>query len=598
MSPYSNDGLSIRYPIDPKFLLRKKKSIKRALIARGGQVEKRIAILGGSTTAEIGEMLELFLLDRGIRPIFYESEYNKYYEDVMFCNEALLAFAPDLIFVHTTNVNIRQYPSHGNPAKNLLETELNHFCAMWDEIRVRYNCPIIQNNFDPPRHRPLGNLEAYDSHGICLFINQLNQRFADEAQTRDYLYLHDINWLAASLGLTAWRDLNVWYGYKYAIGFDAIPAYSNSVASIIGSIFGMARKCLILDLDNTLWGGVIGDDGVGGIQIGHETPEGEAHRDLQTYARNLKERGVILAIASKNNPESALEGLSHPDNVLRTEDFSVIKANWDPKHENVGKIAEELNIGTDALLFIDDNAAERDIVASNLPTVCVPNVGSDIANFVTVLDSTGHFEPVSISLEDRKRSQLYAENAERVSHAAKYADYNEFLKSLEMIADISGFRTAYLDRVSQLTNKSNQFNLTTRRYSTAEIQAMAVKATWITLQASLTDKYGDNGIVSVVAGEVVRETLRVDLWLMSCRVLKRNLEFALLEALVKEAVSRGVATIIGEYIPTAKNSMVRQFYADLGFTPLDFADNGSSRWILKVEHYRPIDYFIEIRNEY
>lgn len=587
----------IQYPLNPKILLRKKRALKHALTAQSGLVVKKIAILGGSTTAEIKEMLEIFLLSRGILPEFYESEYNKYYEDVLFENEELKQFSPDLIYVHTTNVNIMKFPEHGFSAPGiLLEEELVRFRNLWNEIETQFACPVVQNNFDPPRHRPMGNLEAYDTHGCCLFINQLNLCFAEEAQSRDYLYIHDINWLAASIGLANWKDLNVWYGYKYAISFDAIPVFANSLASIICSIFGLSRKCLVLDLDNTLWGGVIGDDGLGGIQIGNETPEAEAYRDLQAYVLKLKDRGVILAVASKNDPETALEGLSHPENILKPEDFAVIKTNWDPKHENIRKISEDLNIGINSLLFLDDNAAERDIVYSNEPSVCVPNIGSDITDFISILDATGEFEPITISAEDRARGKFYADNAERSRLTAKYQDYNDYLKSLTMVAEIKKFAPVYLERLSQLTNKTNQFNLTTKRYSLSEIQVMANSNSWITLQGQLKDKFGDNGIVSMVAGVIVGKELRIDLWLMSCRVLKRNLEYAMLDALVKAAENKGIRTIIGEYVPTAKNGMVKSFYRELGFHLLAVFGEERTTWALKIDQYNPINNLIEVKN--
>jgi FkbH-like protein len=595
------DKAKIGYPIEPQTLLRKRNAIRRALSEQKGMVEKKIAILGGSTTAEIKEMLQIFLMDRGIMPRFYESEYNKYYEDVIFDNDQLKQFGPDLIYIHTTNVNIAKFPEHGNSslsAENLLNEELNRYRSLWDGVRAKFGCPIIQNNFDPPLHRPMGNREAYDPNGSCLFINRLNLRFAEEAQARNYLYIHDINWLAAKVGLVKWKDLKVWYGYKYAISFDAIPAFANSLGSIIGAVFGVAKKCLVLDFDNTLWGGVIGEDGLGGIQIGNETPEGEAHRDLQAYVLKLKERGIILAAASKNDRHTALEGLGHPENLLKSEDFASIKANWRPKHENIRQIASDLNIGINSLLFLDDSAAERDIVRLNEPSVRVPDIGSDVTDFISILDATGEFEPVLISEEDRNRAKMYAANAERLKLAGEYEDYDAFLKFLGMAAHIHKFGSTYLDRISQLTNKTNQFNLTTKRYSVSEIERMANDDAWVTLQGRLSDRYGDNGIVSVVAGFIAQDELTVDLWLMSCRVLKRNMEWSMLNALVHEALNKGVKTIIGEYLPTAKNGMVKNFYREMGFTLLSTSEAAASRWSLKVDQYKIKDCLMEIKDDY
>ena len=591
----------LTYPLNPRELLRKKKAIKRDLLTEGPLIEKRIAILGGSTTSEIREMMELFLLNRGIRPVFYESEFNMYYQDVMFRNETLAKFNPDLIYVHSTNVNILKWPVAKNESfepNKLIEDEIEFYRGFWNEIEKQYNCPIVQNNFDPPRFRPMGNLEAYDAYGNCLFVNRLNLLFSDEARTRRNLHIHDISWLAANIGLAKWKDLSLWYTSKYAISFEAIPLLANSVASIICAIFGFSKKCLVLDLDNTLWGGVIGDDGLSGIQIGNETPEAEAHRDLQIYIRQIKERGIILAISSKNNYDTAIEGLNHPDNVLKPNDFSVIKANWEPKHQNIRQIAEELNIGINSLLFLDDNAAEREIVRTNEPLVCVPEIGDDIESYISILDNTGEFELVSISQEDRDRGVMYQGNLMRSQAAAKYQDHNTFLESLCMQAHIREFGTSYLERVTQLTNKSNQFNLTTRRYTLNQISEMANDSRWVTLQGRLKDRFGDNGIVSVVAGEVTGSELRIDLWLMSCRVLKRNMEFAMLDKLVEVARTKGVNILIGEFFPSTKNSMVRNFYNELGFECIEDSESSGSRWILSTDNYSPITFIPEIINDY
>lgn len=587
----------IQYPLDANELLRKKRAIKRSLSERNGLLEKKIAILGGSTTAEIKEILEIFLLNRGLRPRFYDSEYNKYFEDIIFDNPELIKFEPDLIFIHTTNVNISRWPSQESASgEAVLHQETTKFESLWDKIERVYGCPVIQNNFDPPVHRPLGNLEAYDPNGCCHFVNQLNLKFAEEARKRKNLFLHDINWLAASVGLSRWRDLNLWYGYKYAIAFDAIPAFANNLASIICSIFGLTRKCLVLDLDNTLWGGVIGDDGIGGIEIGNETPIAEAHRDLQAYAKRLKDRGVILAVASKNERSNAIEGLNHPENLLKPDDFATIEAHWDPKNQSLRKISEKLNIGINSLVFLDDNPAEREIVSANEPSVCVPNIGSNIAEFVSILDATGEFEPVSISEEDRSRARMYLENNAREKVSAQYTDYNDYLKSLEMVAHIQEFTDVHMERVAQLTNKTNQFNLTTRRYSLADISSFAKKDTWITLQGRLKDRFGDNGIVSVVTGEISGDNLRVDLWLMSCRVLKRNMEQAMLDRLTEAALKKGVKAIVGEFIPTAKNAMVANFFGEMGFEKVETMPDGSTKWFLQIDNYLPANRFIEVKS--
>lgn len=588
----------IRYPLDPHHLLRKKRSIRRSLLARPGLQEKRVAILGGSTTAEVKDMLELFLLDAGIRPVFYESEYNKFYEDVMFDNPALRALRPDIVYIHTSGVNVTRYPSPGDPPESvdtLLAAEVARFTALWDRIGSEYGCPVIQNNFELPHYRLLGNLDASDARGRTSFVNELNHRFAEEARRRPHLYLNDIHYLAAWFGLERWYDKTCWYSYKYAMSLEAIPMLADSVATIIKAICGRSKKCLVLDLDNTLWGGVIGDDGLDGIRIGKETPEAEAFTEFQGYVKGLKERGVLLAVCSKNDDRNAREGFTHPDSVLSISDFAEFRANWDPKHENVLAIARALNIGVDSLVFVDDNPAEREIVRAQAPEVAVPELSGSVARYIDVLDKTGYFETVSLSADDLQRSAFYSGNAAREDSASRFATYDDFLRSLEMTAEIRPFTPVYLDRITQLTNKTNQFNVTTRRYTSAEIETVANDSRYVTLYGRLRDKFGDNGLVSVVVGQVRGEELHIDLWLMSCRVLKRGMEAAMLDQLIAAARARGVTSVVGYYRPTAKNGMVREMFADLGFAPLTASEDGETTWRLEVStSYVNRNLFIEV----
>lgn len=581
------------YPLNTTGLLRKKRAIRRDLSNRKDLDEKRIAILGGSTTAEVRDMLELFLLHAGIRPVFYESEYNRYFEDVMFPESGLKDFRPEIIYIHTTNLNIRRFPALNESCEaieELLAGEMNRFSGLWERIERDYGCPVIQNNFELPHYRILGNLDAYDTHGRTAFIGMLNYRFAGEAEKRKNLHLNDINYLSAWFGLERWHDRLFWYSYKYAMNYEAIPLLADSVASIIRGICGKAKKCLVLDLDNTLWGGVIGDDGLQGIRIGKETPEAEAYTEFQRYVRELKERGVLLAVCSKNDETNAREGFAHPDSILSADDFAAFTANWNPKHENIRDIAYMLNIGIDSLVFADDNPVEREIVRAQLAEVTVPELGSDIVKYIDILDKTGLFETVSLSADDLQRNMFYVANTERAKQQEQFASYDEFLRSLKMVAEIAPFSPIYLDRITQLTNKTNQFNLTTRRYTLSEIQAMADDDSYITLYGKLRDKFGDNGLVSVIAGIKKENELHIDLWLMSCRVLKRGMETAMLDALVARARKCGLKAIVGYYFPTAKNGMVKNLFHEMGFRKLQ-----ENSWHLDISgNYTSKNPFIEI----
>lgn len=593
MSPFD-------FPIDEQFLLRKKRSLRRELLASNQTfLEKKIAILGGSTTAEAKDQLEIFLLSKGIKPQFYESEYNKYMEDLCFPNEALDGFKPDLIYIHTSFRNIGQFPSLNSSKEefeNILNAEFSRLKNIWSAASQKYNCPIIQNNFDLPAERLLGNLDCSHQGGKVYFINSLNLKMSEYAQEHNAFYIQDINYLSSQIGLGTWHNPSEWYSYKYAISLAATPHLAKSLSNIIGSIYGRAKKALILDLDNTCWGGVIGDDGANNISIGLETAVGEAHTALQSYAKALKQRGVVLAVCSKNEDEIARQGFKHPYSVLELDDFSAFKANWNRKDQNVVEISQELNLGIDSFVFIDDNPTERQIVRETLPSVGVPEVGSDIANYVQILDRNGYFEAISLSNDDMQRSQFYADNSKRTEAQASFQDYSSFLESLEMVASIGSFSDVYMERIAQLINKTNQFNLTTRRYTLEEVKSISQSPNHIHLYGRLADKFGDNGLVSVVLGTISESVLEIDLWLMSCRVLKRDMENAMFDSLIEQARSKGVSRITSRYLPTPKNMMVKDFYSSLGFKTLSKSEV-ETKYEYIVQDHQISNQFIKVHNE-
>ena len=577
----------LEYPFDSAYILKKSKSIKKQLLAdNSSRIHKKIAVLGGSTTHDIVRMLELFLLNYGIEPEFYESEYAQYWQDAMFPGDDLLKFSPDVIYIHTSNRNITDYPAVSDSADEVnakLDKTYSHFETMWKKLSDTHHCPIIQNNFEAPFFRLLGNRDAYDIHGRLSFINRLNERFAEYARSEGEgsLFINDINYISASYGLDAWADQQAWHMYKYALSIQAIPTLSFNLAGIIKSIYGRNKKGLVLDLDNTLWGGVVGDDGVDGIEIGQETNLGQVYHEFQSYVKLQKDIGVVLAVDSKNEKENAIAGLSHPDGALTPDDFVDIKANWEPKSENFKKIADDLTLLPESLVFVDDNPAEREIVTAQIPGVLAPEIDSP-ENYIRLIDHSGFFEVTSISEDDKKRNEMYMANKKRTELEESFSDYGEYLKSLEMEAEIAPFDSLHFSRISQLTNKSNQFNLTTRRYSQADIEKEASDPDKITLYGRLKDKFGDNGIVSLAIGKIKGEELHIELWLMSCRVLKRDMEEAMLDELVKEALSRGIKVIYGYYYPTAKNKMVKDFYSERGFDKISEDNEGNAVFKLSI----------------
>ena len=581
----------LEYPFDAGYLLKKSKRIKRTLLeqtaADGTPVtflKKRIAVLGGSTTHDIIRMLELFLLNYGIEPEFYESEYAQYWQDAMFDNEELVQFHPDLIYIHTTGRNITFFPDMEDSLQGIedkLEAQMNHFRVMWEKLENTYHCPVIQNNFEFPFYRILGNRDSYDPHGKTAFIQRLNMEFARYAAQQEHFYIYDIQYESAAFGLDRWTDPSYWHMYKYAMSMQAIPDFAFHLSHIIKAVFGKNKKAFVLDLDNTLWGGIVGDDGPENLEIGQETSMGQVYQEFQGYLKEHKKIGVLLNVDSKNEEENALAGLQHPEGLLKPEDFIVIKANWLPKSQNLTEIASELNIGRDALVFVDDNPAEREIIRQHVPETAVPEMtDGDQVNpdqFIRILDKNAYFEVVTLSEDDKHRNEMYKANAMRKEQEESFGNYSDFLKSLEMEAVIRGFEPVYYSRIAQLTNKSNQFNLTTKRMTQAEVEQMAQDPGYITLYGKLKDKFGDNGVVSLVIGKKNGDTLELILWLMSCRVLKRDMEQAMLDTLVWQSRESGIRKLHGYYYKTAKNAMVKDFYGAMGFQKLSEKD-GDSEW--------------------
>ena len=576
---------ALRFPVAVGEILRKRQSLKRELLKQtesrphadcdsGRLYDDRSQEHAGAVSAGHREFSR-FSTNRDTTVIS-----KTWYSRMPSCGTSsriLFSFIP-------LGITFRDFPNCWNQKSEVegrVRREMARFESLWEKIHTELGAVIIQNNFDLPSLRPLGNLEASEAFGRVNFVLRLNAEFARYARAHSHFLISDILYLSAQVGQAAWFRQSYWYNFHMALSPMASVALGQSVAAIVKSIYGKSKKCLVLDLDNTLWGGVIGDDGLQNLVLGKDHPVGEAYLDFQRYVKNLRRRGVILAVCSKNDPENAKEGFSHPDGILKLEDFSVFKANWNTKPENIREIAAELNIGLDSMVFVDDNPAERALVEEQLPEVAVPNVGSDVSSFAQVLEHERYFEIDKIVADDLNRSAFYSANAERSAVQSKFASYGDFLASLEMTAEVAPFRPVYLERITQLINKTNQFNLTTRRYTGGEVEAIAQDPAFVTLYGRLTDKFGDNGLVSVVIGKIVDDSLQLDLWLMSCRVLKREMEFAMFDALIEQCQERGIRKILGIYIPSKKNSMVAGHYADLGFKSIGSSD-GRERWSYEV----------------
>ncbi len=587
----------LRLPVEE--ILQKRKRLCRELSSTRDLQPVRVAVLGGTTTNEVIDLLEVLLLADGFRPAFYHSEYNKYYEDAVHEPEKLREFRPDIAYIHTHWLNIQQFPTAGCSQTDfqiLVRNETTRFQTIWDSLHKTVGCQVIQNNFEHPALGVLGNLDSVAYGGQTRFVYELNLEFARAANQNRKLLLQDLNTLAARTGHAHWFDWPRWYSYKILTTPQGSLAIAQSLAAMIGSMLGRIKKCLVLDLDNTLWGGVIGDDGLDRIQIGKETAVAEAYTAFQRYCLSLRNRGVLLAVCSKNDLEIARSGFTHPDSVLKLEHFASFQANWEPKHENIQKIAQELNLGLDSFVFVDDNPAERSIVLDQLPSVTVPDVGTEVALYPSILEAGHYFETVELSAEDLARADVYTANAKRAVTRSKFANYGEYLDSLQMVAEIDVFKPVYIERITQLINKTNQFNLTTRRYTLAEIEEISRHGNYLPLYGKLTDTFGDNGLISVIIGRRKGKVLELDLWIMSCRVLKRDMELAMLDVLLERAREMGVERLSGIYLRTAKNAMVEEHYKTLGFALDSKAEDGSkSSWSLPVFSYAPRTTHMQIR---
>jgi FkbH-like protein len=396
-------------------------------------------------------------------------------------------------------------------------------------------------------------------------------------------------------GIAVWHDPVLWCRAKQEVSPSIAPLYGDLVMRIVAAKLGRSYKALVLDLDNTLWGGVIGDDGLEGIVLGQGSALGEAFIGFQSYARELSRRGVILAVCSKNDAANAAEPFDkHPEMLLKQTDIASFVANWSDKAANLRAIAAHLNIGLDSLVFVDDNPFERALVRQELPMVAVPEVGDDPANFAQTIADAGYFEGLTITQEDRERTGQYQGNQLREALKASATDLPAYLRSLDIELIWRRFDKIGLSRTVQLINKTNQFNLTTRRYSADDVMAIMQDSSCFGLQLRLLDRFGDNGIISVVIGKMQDDNLMIDTWLMSCRVLGRQVEPTTLNLIAAQAQRLGARRLVGEYVTTKKNGMVRDHYARLGFEVVEESEAGS-RAVLDLTAYVPSETFIVVR---
>lgn len=554
----------------------------------------RLAVLGSSTTSHLLPGLRVAALRRGIWLTSYEADYGQYHQELEAPSEELRAFAPDVVLLALDAHHLAQGAASLHDIASADEAAAKgatRLHMLWRAAQDRFGCRVLQQTALPIFQPLFGNNEHRMPGSRHRYIARLNAEIRKRAETAgvDLIAVDDGT---VRYGIEAWHNPMLWHRAKQEVSPSMAPIYGEYVARVLAARQGLTAKCLVFDLDNTLWGGVVGDDGVEGIVIGNGDAEGEAFLSVQHYGLAQARRGVILAVCSKNDEANALEPFErHPEMAIKRSDVACFVANWDDKAANIREIARRLNIGLDSLVFVDDNPFERNLVRSTLPMVAVPEVPEDPALVPQCLADAGYFEGVALTADDLQRTEQYRQNAEREAAAADATDVEGYLRGLDMTLEWGRFDATNLPRIVQLINKTNQFNLTTKRYTEDEVRALMADDNSVGLHFRLKDRFGDNGLIAVVIGKKLGGTtgdLVIDTWLMSCRVLKRRVEEATLDVLAAEAKRMGARFLIGEYQPTAKNGMVRDHYKILGFDPDGSGDGEAARWSLDLHaRHRP-----------
>jgi FkbH-like protein len=553
----------------------------------------RFALLASSTVDHLASAIRVAGLRRRLLIDVYSGAYAQYRQELLDPTSSLHRFAPQaILFALTAREAIASVPLTADAAQvdDVIARVIGELRSFWRKAREFGNGAIIQQTFLDVADPVFGSYDRLVPGAPSRIIARLNDRVC-EAAAQDGVLLLDIARASERDGLNAWFDVGQWLHAKIEIAPQAAALYGDMAVRILAAQRGLSKKCLVLDLDNTLWGGVIGDDGLDGIVLGEGSAVGEAHLALQRYAKQLKERGVILAVCSKNDPKIAEAAFhDHPEMLLRRADIAAFMANWQDKTENLKAIAARLNIGVDSLVFVDDNPVERARIRESLPMVAVPELPADVAQYVRCLAEAGYFEAVAFTSEDRDRAQQYAENAQREMLLESAQSLDEFLRGLKMSVVFGPFMSVDHARIVQLINKTNQFNTTTRRYTSEEITNLSNQPGALTLQFRLLDRIGENGLVSTMIlrrAPGQNDVLEIENWVMSCRVFGRQLEVEAMNIAVEAARFRGERGLVADYFPTSKNGVISELYPSLGFVAVDGPSpgNGTTRWYLDLAEY-------------
>jgi FkbH-like protein len=572
-------------PFDSAKILRNKKRILREFRSQPHQwTDKNIAILSGFSSTELRDQWEVFLLQRGIRPHFYECPFQRHIDTALFPPEDLIQFKPDIIYLAICyhNLPLHVLCQKASKIDAAFQDCLNQLRAACEALEKRFNCPVLINTIESPPFAPLGNLEDFLADSLTSHIAKFNCELQNISKIHRDLHLFHWAGLANEIGLRQWHSPRHWNAYKFPTDTIHFPEIGYRLSTWTCGLLGLAKKVLVLDMDDTLYGGVFSEEGMS-IRLGPGIPQGEVFENFQRYILMLKQRGVVLAIVSKNDHDVVMKAFEHQHFLLQPSDFAGILANWNNKSDNIILLSQKLSLGLDSMVFVDNSSFEREEVKSQLPQVTVPNMGDDPELFAHILDNGHFFDVPSLSPEDQQRSQQYQMKSAFESEKAETGDYEQFLHQLNMKAELCPFQTEHLDRICQLINKSNQFNLTTQRLTLSQCEAIMNNPEYMTLSASLEDRHGHHGLVGLMIVKITLNHAHIENFIMSCRVLQRGLEDAMLQHLVAKLKSYpNLEYLRGTYIPTAKNHLVHDLFGRLGFNKVNEDSQGQTQWNLTL----------------
>jgi FkbH-like protein len=547
----------------------------------------RLGIVGNGTLDPLLPLLTATAPRHGVDLDCIKAEFGQTIAAALETNSPITRAKPDAVLCA---IDYR-----GFPTTNATEA-LDILAMLRRNFSEQAQAPCILQTLAPPPESIFGSFDRAVPGTVRNMTAEFNSLLVESVRNTPDVIL-DVAAIAETIGLANWYSAIQWNIAKFAFDARYLPLYADHVCRLIAALCGKSRRCLILDLDNTIWGGVIGDDGLEGIVIGQGNATGEAYLDLQRTALSLRDRGIVLAVSSKNNDDIARSAfIEHPEMLLRENHIAVFQANWNDKASNIAAIAEQLAFGLDAMVFVDDDPVERGLVREMLPEVAVPELPDDPSLYARTLTAAGYFEAIAFSEEDRKRAGFYEDNARRVTLAKQVGDIGSYFASLKMRIGFRPFDAVGRSRIVQLVNKSNQFNLTTRRYTEFDVERLERDSSVFTLQVRLADAFGDSGMIGVIIcrPHVEASTWEIDTWLMSCRVLGRGVERMVLREILEQARARGVERLVGTYIPSGRNNMVREHYANIGFRLVKEEASGITTWDLDTAtHIEPAPMVVE-----